>query len=399
MAKNSKMTMRKDGRYQLNVYIGKDENGKSKYKTVYGKTQKEVKEKANSVKIRIGKGLDLLSDKMTFGELQKRWAEYKKPLLREQQLKDYLTSLKPFSPLENKKIGSLIKSDFQAIINEYAVKNPNTGKPTAKGTLRSYRMTARQVMDYAIENRIIEYNPLSYVQIPKTTPKKRRRALSEEEQQWIINTEHRAQLPAMIMMLAGLRLGECLALQWQDIDLKSAQIYVHQKLNYKSYPSFIEQGAKTESGIRYVNMPKLLVNFLKNQPPHSPGDYVNLTSKGKIYSAQAWKTVWDSYLKTLNIKYGNFSMYDKKYKSKFDPDGVPFVIERFTAHYLRHTHATNLFLCGKDILYIQNQLGHAEPETTLNIYTHLVKNHTISKTNKVINFDKYLDKISKEKQA
>lgn len=394
----AKMKKRKDGRYQMNVYVGKDDSGKSKYKTVYGKSQKEVKAKADEIKIKVGKGLDLLNADITFEQLIHRWETYKKPLLREQQLNDYLTALKPFKALFDRQIGKLIKSDFQAIINELAIKNPHTGKPTAKSTLRSYRMAARQVIDYAVENRILDFNPLDYVQIPNSSPGKRRRALTEEEQQWIINTEHRAQLPAMIMMLSGLRLGECLALQWHDIDLKAADIYVHQKLLYKQSPPKIVPGAKTEAGIRHVHMPKLLVNFLKEQPPHEPGDYVVLSAHGKLYSATSWRTVWHSFLLTLNIKYGDFSAYEKKYKSKFDPAGVPFVIEQFSAHYLRHTHATNLFHCGKDILYVQQQLGHTKPETTLNIYTHLVQSHNISRTSKVISFDKYLEKLSAAKK-
>ena len=391
----AKLKKRADGRYQMNIYLGKDDQGKSKYKAVYGKTQKEVKSKAEELKYKLGKGMDLLNSDITFGELQKRWAAYKKPLLREQQYRDYLTALKPFDSLKSVKIGKLVKTDFQTIINEYALKNPTTGKPTAKQTLRGYRMAARQVIDFAVENRIIDYNPLDYVKIPSNSPKQERRALTEQEQQWIINTPHRAQLPAMIMMLAGLRLGECLALQWRDIDLIKAEIFVHQKLMYKQSPPVIAQGAKTEAGIRYVHMPKLLVDYLKSQPPHKPNDYVNLSAKGRFYTSTSWKTVWNSYLLDLNLKYGDFSNYDKKYKSKFDPAGVPFVIEPFTAHYLRHTHATNLFHCGKDILYVQAQLGHTKPETTLNIYTHLVKNRSISKSNKVIDFDKYIAKISK----
>lgn len=393
----TKLKKRADGRFQMNVYIGKDEQGKSKYKAVYGKTQKEVKKKAEELKYKLGKGMDLLNADITFGELQKRWAVYKKPLLREQQFKDYLTGLKPFDVLKPIKIGKLVKSDFQAIINEYAIKNPKTGKPTAKQTLRSYRMIARQVFDFAVENRIVDYNPLDYVKIPNNSPQKDRRALTEQEQQWIINTPHRAQLPAMIMMLAGLRLGECLALQWRDINLNKAEIFVHQKLMYKHSPPVVEQGTKTEAGIRCVHIPKILVEYLKSQSIHKPDDYVNLSAKGRFYTATSWKTVWNSYLLDLNIKYGDFSKYENSYKSKFDPKGVPFVIERFSAHYLRHTHATNLFHCGKDILYVQEQLGHTKPETTLNIYTHLVKNNNISKSKKVIDFDKYLSKISKEK--
>lgn len=390
------MKKRSDGRYQMFISLGTDETGKRKSTVVYGKTQKEVKDKATQLKIRIGKGLDILGSDITFGKLQKYWEIYKEPLLREQQLKDYIVTLRPFEPLKDRRIVDLIQSDFQTIINDYAKCNPHTGKPTAKATLRNYRMAARQVMEYAVENRLIEYNPVTYVRIPKNAPKGNRRALSEQEQQWIINTEHRAQLPAMLMMLAGLRLEECLALQWRDIDLRSATIRVHQKLIYKEYPVRIEQGAKTEAGIRTVNIPKILVNYLKAQPKTSPEEFVCTNAGGKLYSATSWRTAWNSFLLTLNLKYGDFSMYEKQYKSKYDPSGVPFVIKRFTAHCLRHTHATNLFHCGKDILYVQHQLGHSSPDVTLTIYTHLVEDHTISRTNKVISIDKYLERIGKE---
>ena len=390
----AKLKKRADGRYQASVYVGKDEEGKRKYRTVYGKTQKEVQLKAADIKIRVGKGMDMLNADITFKELCRRWEIYKTPLLRKQQLNDYLTALKPFEPLNNFKISKMIKADFQEIINDYAITNPKTGKPTAKSTLGKYRMAAHQVIDYAVENRILDYNPLDYVKIPQDAPKKSRRALTEEEQQWIINTPHRAQLPAMIMMLAGLRLGECLALQWRDVDLKNADIFVNQKLLYKEKPPVVVPGAKSENGIRHVHMPRLLVSFLKEQSKHNRTDYVCTNAHGHFYSATTWREVWDSYLLTLNVKYGDFKYYEKEYKSKFDPEGVPFVIERFTAHYLRHTHATNLFHCGKSLLYVQEQLGHAKPETTMNIYTHLVKNGGISK-NRVISFDKYLEKLAK----
>lgn len=56
-----KLAKRKDGRYRIGVYIGRDQNGKSKYKYVYGKTQKEVKEKANKVKICVKKSPEVFT--------------------------------------------------------------------------------------------------------------------------------------------------------------------------------------------------------------------------------------------------------------------------------------------------------------------------------------------------
>lgn len=389
----AKMKKRKDGRYQKNVYVGVDENGKRKYKSVFGKTQAEVNQKADEIKLRVGKGMDVLNDNMTFGKLKTLWLTYKKPLLKEHQYKNYKNYLSHFAELDDKKILKLVKSDFQSVINALAEKNPTTGKPTAKKTLREIRAAARQVFDFAIDNRILNYNPLTYVDIPKDAPTEERRALTEQEQYWVLTTEHRCQLPAMIMMLAGLRLSECCGLQWCDIDLKNKIINVHQKLIMKA-PAHIEQGAKSKAGIRKVDIPNVLVDFLNKQPAHEPQDYVIKSVKGNLMTDTAWRRLWNSYMADLNIKYGDFSAYDKKPKSKFDRNGVPFVIKRFTAHCLRHTCATNHFYAGHDLMYVQNQLGHSKPETTLNIYTHYVK--TLQrKDSKVISIDDFVKGIKK----
>jgi len=42
-------------------------------------------------------------------------------------------------------------------------------------------------------------------------------------------------------------------------------------------------------------------------------------------------------------------------------------------HPLRHTYVSLLIEQGKNIKYIQNQLGHATPTITLNVYAHLMK--------------------------
>lgn len=70
MAKKSNKK-RADGRIAVQVYLG-TVDGKRKYKTVYGKTQKEANEKAEELKISIRKGLDVSSSNDSF----KTWAEY-----------------------------------------------------------------------------------------------------------------------------------------------------------------------------------------------------------------------------------------------------------------------------------------------------------------------------------
>jgi integrase len=384
-----KMKKRKDGRYQKNIYIGRDENGKRKYKSVCGTSRKEVETLAAELKQKLGKGIDISSDD-TYGCWKKRWLTVQRSLQTPQQYKTLERYLKHFTELEPYKINKLTIADFQEIVFDLAAKNPTTGKPTAKKSLKEFIATASRVFEYAIENRAIDFNPLKYVKISKNAAKKKeRRALSPEEQKLIINTPHRGRLPAMIMLLAGLRRGECLGLQWADIDLKRNKINVHQTLVLDGNNSYIKAGAKTEAGVRKVDIPTVLSDYLKSLAPHSPFDYVVTTTKGKLMTNSAWRRLWESYINCLNLEAFN-SQQGKIVgiapRSKYCPDGIPQVIEPFTAHCLRHTHATNLFYSGYDILYIQHQLGHTKPETTLNIYTHLMQDDTEAPAKKLDDF-------------
>ena len=129
-------------------------------------------------------------------------------------------------------INALVRSSIRVVRTDECVRHiqdvildcadepsEKTGKPYAKQTLIEIRNVAKQIIQLAIENRVLDYNCASAVKIPKTAEKSTRRALTEEEQSWITDTPHRAQTAAMIMMYAGLRRGELLALTWQDIDL------------------------------------------------------------------------------------------------------------------------------------------------------------------------------------
>ena len=117
----------------------------------------------------------------------------------------------------------------------------------SKSVLREIKSTARQIFQLAVDNRVIDYNPADSVKIPAQNKamKEERRALTEEEQSWIINTLHRAQTAAMIMMFAGLRRGELVPLLWSDIDLDAGTISVTKSMSRKGNNWEMKQGAKT----------------------------------------------------------------------------------------------------------------------------------------------------------
>lgn len=114
----------------------------------------------------------------------------------------------------------------------------NRKKDYPKKTLGQIRSTAKQIFQMAVDARVIDYNPAQATHIPYNAPEHHRDALTEEQQQWVIDTPHRAQRAAMLMMYAGLRRGEATALTWADIDLtnntitinKSVETFQHRKI-------------------------------------------------------------------------------------------------------------------------------------------------------------------------
>lgn len=391
-----KNTTREDGRIAVQVYIGRVD-GKRKYKTVYGKSQKEADEKALQLKLTLKKGIDITAERDTFGQWSDRFQASKKADgLSTSQLNSYRNYCNILSPMESIPIVKVRVGDIQDIINSLAEYNPHTFKPTAKKTLIAIKGTAEQIFRMAIDARVLEYNPASAVRIPKNAPQENRRALTEEEQQWIVETFHRAQRAAMIMMYAGLRRGELVALTWNDIDLKNKTIRVNKAVEMiKGRPQI--KPPKTQAGNRTVDIPQRLVDYLEVEKAKDytiynekhPGSIpvtllVCPSTQGRMHTNQSWRRMWNSYLADLNVKYGGFTQK----VSKFKPGGLPMMIPNITPHWLRHTFATLLYLAGVDVLTARDQLGHADIKTTLGIYTHLDKIYKRKSMNKL---DSYLD--------
>lgn len=355
------MPKRKDGRIYTRVRF---EDGS--YRDVYGATQGEANEKADELKQAYKRGMNIEAAKRDTWEMwADRWLEGKKACSK-RQYQNYEGGKKHFESLNDKKIKTIRASDIKKIINELAEKNPLTGRPTAKRTLTFAKNVAIQIFNEAIDDRVIDFNPALSVKIPADMPQEKRRALTDEEQLWIINTVHRAQRAAMIMMYSGLRRGELIPLTWNDIDLENKTITVNKSIEMINGKPSEKSGAKSYAGCRTINIPQRLVDFLKTQ--ERDNILVCHTVDGKMFTATAWTALWKSYMKTLNNKYGSV----KKSVSKFS-HGTKRTIPPITAHWLRHTFATLLYLSGVDVLTAKDQLGHADVKTTLQIYTHLDK--------------------------
>lgn len=385
-----KLKKRADGRYSRQVYLGLGEDGRRQYKTVYGSSPKEADEKALELRLQLKKGIDLSARNDKFSDWSAAWLSEKKANVSAVY---YIGLAGKVSVLDNAlgeyPISKILPADIQALINQYAEFNPNTKRPTAKKTLRDLKGVAVQIFRLAIENRVMDYNPAQYVRIPTKAPEEKRRALTSEEQQWIVDTPHRAQRMAMIMMYAGLRRGEVIPLQWKDIDLENGTISVTKSVEMIHGKAHQKDGGKTGNSQRVIDIPNRLITFLRGEREGAgPLELVCPAANGGMMSETAFRRMWESYLTDLNFKYGNrIDNAGNVAKSKCNPNGIPRTIPPITAHWLRHTFATMLYLSGVDVLTARDQLGHSDIKTTLDIYTHLdrlYKRRSMSKLNEYL---------------
>lgn len=369
-----RIKQRSDGRYCIQIYTG-TVDGKKKYKSVYGYSVSEVNKKADDVRKTLLKGLVPTDDTFTV------WADYyltvKEMELSENQYKLVKSRINYWKDkIGNIEVSKLRLIDIQTAFNDLAKCNPATNQPTAKRTLQYYKQNIASVLDFCVDNRIIDYNPSLKLKSPQNAPQSTRRALTPTEQQWINEFEHRAKPAAILMMYSGLRRGEASALLWSDVDFKNNTISVTKSYDFKLCKLKPPKNGKS----RLVSVPQKLIDYLKTLPQKS--EYVITTAKGERMTETAWKRLLESYIYDLNYEYG----YVPKSFKKYSPNKIPLSIEPFSWHCLRHTFCTLMYNAGVDVLTAKEQMGHSDVKTTLAIYTHLQNEHKAANISKLDEF-------------
>lgn len=262
---------------------------------------------------------------------------------------------------------------LDVMMTELASMNPNTGKPMSKKSLKSIKNTVSAIFDYAIDNFAISQNPAKNLIISKKAPREERRSLTPEEILWIIDTPHRCQISALIMMLCGLRLGELIPLLWSDIDFCNSYVSVSKSVFLTRANQYeVKRGTKNGKD-REVPIPHNLLRILKVEYANSQSRYVCPKTDLNMQTPTSWRRLWQSYFGELNRKYCNRLEIKP---NKYSPNKQKIVIDKITPHILRHTYATLLYTSGVDLLTARELLGHADVTTTLKIYTHLDKSLT-----------------------
>lgn len=164
----------------------------------------------------------------------------------------------------------------------------------------------------------------------------------------------------VLCLYTGLRIGELLALTWQDIDFQRGLLSVSKTCyDGKTESGFgqIVDEPKTQSSKRVIPIPKQLLHALKELKRTNKSDYV-ISSGGKPITVRSYQKSFELLLARLGIPHKGF-------------------------HSLRHTFATRALECGMDVKTLSEILGHKNATITLSRYAHSLWDHKTDMMNKL----------------
>lgn len=248
-------------------------------------------------------------------------------------------------------------------------------------------------LEKAVELGMIPKNPCKGVAFPKDD-RKDVWALTKEEQQRLIAALDGEYYRVMLLtyLYTGMRAGECIPIQWKDVDLNKRTIRVNKKaILHHDYATHsgkqeIQDFCKTKSSKRTVVITAGLAAILAEHKEEMKKRAAALGLEWTEDSLVFWNT------RNKIVQYGNLKESLNKIYRKAGIEGA-------TMHTLRHTYATRCFEAGVELKLVSTQLGHSSVKITYDTYVHLFEDTKAREIDKLSEIDQFIVSEPTEESA
>lgn len=298
---------------------------------------------------------------MNYKTWLQEWLEnYVKPIRKRQTYKKYKCQIeRHISPtLGDFEINEISAFELQKFMSGLC--KSGFASNTINGIVTVLKMSLKQ----AVKHKIATVQFTEAIVRPKVREKKVECFTKKDQakiQEYISSKNDTKLYGIVLCMYTGLRIGELLALTWEDFDFSKRTVTVskscHDEWINGEYIKVIDT-PKTEKSERTIPIPKQLLPLLKEWKKQSVSKYI-VSGKSKIgVKVRCYQNTFELMLKRLNIPHKGF-------------------------HALRHTFATRALECGMDIRTLADILGHDDPTVTLKRYAHSMFEHKTEMMNRV----------------
>lgn len=368
--------------YRLTVAEGFDLSGKPMIhrKTVHG-TKKDAEVELAKFVTEVQNGLVVDGKSLRFSEFTEIWKrDYGSKELAPTTYKRYCrmleTRILPYfehfyinkiRPTDIMKFYDLLEKDTQ-LVRKKGNNGSKTKKPLSGKTILEHHRLLRAMLHKAVYWQLIVANPAERVQAPKAKKPKRRSYDDEQTKILLENLEllsvedTKYKVAIILTIFTGVRLGELMGLEWQDVDFKNGIISINRSSQYLSDMGVFTKTPKTESSIREIAIPEFIISLLEEYKlwyEEQKSIYGELwTNSNRLFVQADGKPMHPSSISKWFVRY-------------VSTIGLPVI----NFHGLRHTNASLLVAQNVDIAVVSARLGHAQISTTLDFYVHPLLSH------------------------
>lgn len=368
--------------YRLTVSEGFDLNGRPMIhrKTIHG-TKKEAEVELAKFVTEVQNGLVIDGKSLKFSEFVEIWKrDYGSKELAPTTYKRYCrmleTRILPYfghfyinkiRPTDIMKFYDLLEKDTQ-LVRKKDNNGSKTKKPLSGKTILEHHRLLRAMLHRAVYWQLIVSNPAERVQPPRAKKLKRRSYDDEQTKILLENLEKltvedtKYKVAIILTIFTGVRLGELMGLEWQDVDFRNGIISINRSSQYLSDMGVFTKVPKTESSIREIAIPEFIISLLE--------EYKLWYEDQKLLYGELW-TNSNRLFVQADGKPMHPSSISKWFVKYVGTIGLPVI----NFHGLRHTNASLLVAQNVDIAVVSARLGHAQISTTLDFYAHPLLSH------------------------
>lgn len=368
--------------YRLSCLAGYNLQGKpiKKTKTVHG-TKKEAEIELAKFVADVQNGMVIEGKSLKFSEFTEIWKrDYGSKELAPSTYKRYCrmleTRLLPYfghfyvnkiKPTDIMQFYDLLSKDTQ-LVRKKDNEGNKTLKPLSGKTILEHHRLLRAMLHKAVYWQVIVSNPAERVQPPKA--KKPKRKYYDDDQCKILleNLEQldeeqiKYKTAIILTVFTGVRLGELMGLEWNDIDFRNGIVSINRSSQYLADTGVFTKVPKTESSIREVAIPDFVISLLE--------EYKLWYEEQKSLYGELWIDSNRLFVQA-DGKPMHPSTISKWFVKFIGQIGLPVI----NFHGLRHTNATLLIAQNIDVAVVAARLGHAQITTTFNFYVHPIIAH------------------------
>lgn len=352
---------RKDGRWQGAVTIGYGPDGRRQRRYFYGRTRAEVVAAMEQVLTELRAGTYVAPTDITVGQWLDTWLrDYATPSIRPttRASYEYIIRVHLRPALGQIRLRQLQAAQVQRLLNE------RLASGLSPRTVQIIHTVLHAALRQAAMEGIVSRNVCDYVRKPKVK-RREMRVLSPDEMARLLDAagHDRLGVAVVVMLGTGLRIGEMLALRWQDVDLEQGVIRVTRSASRVRTPdggtTVVVQEPKTASGRRSIPLPPPVLSALQHWRVQQ--------AEERLLMGSAWQDTGLVFTTPLG------TMLDQRnFARLLDKLAAEAGIARLNVHALRHTYATRLLEAGVPAKTAQELLGHSTVTLTLDIYSHVL---------------------------